>query len=120
MALHIRRSDAADYVHTSDPSVVVGNATQLVAREWLPAASQPREATRVRVRPLDVFEFGQFAGATNAAERMSAAWVGLIGIDGAAVSLDDVDAGLAYAIAELVPTIFTGLSSGAAPLDRSE
>lgn len=112
MALHFRRSDAADYVHTGDPSVTAGDA-EPIAGAWLPAVGQPEDATRVRVRPLDVFEFAQFADAQSAHERIEACWRGVIGIDGAEVKPQDVAPQLASVIVTLVLEITT------APLGRS-
>ena len=120
MALHIRRSDAAEYVHTGDPSVVRGDV-EPIARSWLPAAGQPADATRVRVRPLDVFEFAAFAGASNESERLTAAWSGVVYVDGAACDIRSVDPSIAYSIVELVVAVSTGIAShSAGPLDESE
>lgn len=120
MALHFRRSDAAEYVHVDDPDTVRGDA-EPIAGAWLPAVNQAAGCTRVNVRPLDAFEFAEFGGAETAAERLSAAWRGVVGIDGAAVQIEDVGAELVHAIVALVASITMGATARASgPLGRSE
>jgi hypothetical protein len=120
MALHYRRADAADYVHIDDPDTVRGDMPP-VAGGWLPAAGQPAGCTRVTVRPLDAFEFAEFGGAATSAERLSAAWCGVVFIDGAKTPIAAVTPDLAHAIVALVASISVGQAAIAAgPLDRSE
>ena len=112
MALHFRRSDAADYVHISDPSVVAGDAEPL-AGSWIPADGQPADATRVRVRPLDVFEFAAFASAETAEARIAACWGGVVSIDGQPADAGALVPEIVHACIALVAEISTR------PLGRS-
>jgi hypothetical protein len=120
MALHYRRSDAAEYVHTDDPDTVAGDS-KAIAGGWVSAAGQAAGCTRVKVRALDAFEFAEFGGADSAAERLSAAWRGVVAIDNQPVAIEAVSAELAHAIVALVASVTMGATASAAgPLDRSE
>ncbi|MFZ9916645.1 MAG: hypothetical protein ACO3IB_15105, partial [Phycisphaerales bacterium] len=61
MALLVRTTDHADFVHASDPDADRNLAPKgwPVDRDWLPALGQPDGATRVRVRALSMGERAQ-------------------------------------------------------------
>lgn len=120
MALHYRRADAAEYVHVDDPDTVAGSH-EPVAGSWVPAAGQAAGCTRVCVRPLDVFEFAEFGGANTVAERLTAAWRGVVSIDGEKVDIGALSPELAHSIVALVASVTVGpIASATGPLDRSE
>jgi hypothetical protein len=110
MAILTRTTQTAHFVSTADPSVVrpepLPSPWPTPDEAWLPAQGQPADATRFEVRALSPAEF-EAAMTANGEERLQAAYVGLVSLDGTA---PPAFAELAFGWAQHIGNLIIGLT----------
>ncbi len=106
MAIAWRLSDETDWCLATDPALPAGAATTDTLG-FVPAPAGA-DVTRFRLRPLSSQEYIAWAGADSAEARTSAAWAGVLSVDGEAVGHDALAGGLALALIALVIRLSEG------------
>ena len=110
MAVLLRTSDHATFVHVGDPSVKIPDPMPEVwpgpEANWLPAGGQPPEATRFVVRPLSPSDYSRvqdlYRDGDAAGGRALLAELGVVTIDGAKPDVAALAFGWEIELANLV------------------
>lgn len=113
MAVLLRTTDTAVFVHVGDPAVRIPDPMPEVwpgpESNWLPEAGQPADATRFCVRPLAPSSYARVQDLYRSDDatggRKLLAELGLVSIDGAPVDLADLAFGWDIEVANLVSAV---------------
>ncbi len=109
MAVLIRTSDTAIFVHTGDPATVLPDPMPEVwpgpEQNWLSATGQPQSATRFEIRPLAPSEYARVQALYRDGDDIgarAALCAGLVSVDGNPPDMSGFAFGWDVEIANLV------------------